>query len=219
MYCTNCGHANAEGSRFCEQCGKPLEPGQPAQPSWQGAGYAPPVAKTSAPIWSLVSLIAGAAVVLGFILPWMSAGLFGYNVRISGLTFIYYIFRIIFSGLLGWLDGGEAVLLVLAFLIIMAILVVIAMMAVKIILAAVKLVSDKVNLPGESDAIAAKIKRYSIVGLILLGVYFFLVMVVIGGIMSDGLFSLNTLGFGFWLCVIGFVVTLLAVTVVKKQNI
>lgn len=218
MFCTNCGHANPESSRFCEQCGKPLETGQHVPPAKPGNSFLPTFAKTSTPIWVLVAVIAGAAVILGFILPWMSAGLFGYGVKVSGLTFIFYIFRIIFSGILGWLEGGQVFLLIVAFLLIIALLVFIAIMAVRIILAGVKLLGKPSVSPGESDAIAAKIKRYSIIGLILLGVYFLLVMVVIGAIAADGMMSLNTLAFGFWLSVIGFVVALLGVTVVKKQN-
>jgi len=218
MYCTNCGHANPENSRFCEQCGTPLQTGQPTPPARPGTGFVPPVAKSSMPIWVLVSVIAGAAVILGFILPWMSAGLFGYGVKVSGLTFTFYIFRIMFSGMLGWLEGGQVFLLIVAFLIIIALLVFIVIMAVRIISAGVKLLGNQSVLPGESDAIAAKIKHYSITGLILLGVYFILVMVVVGGIMADGLVSVNTLAFGFWLCLLGFGTALIGATVVKQQK-
>lgn len=207
MYCTNCGHANPDNSRFCEQCGTPLTGGQQTQ-----------LAKSSTPIWALVSVIAGAAVILGFLLPWMSAGLFGYGVKVSGLTFIFYIFRIMFSGILGWLEGGQVFLLVVAFLFIIALLVIIAIMAVRIILAGIKLLGNQAVLPGESNDIAAKIKRYSITGLIAVGIYFFLVMVVVGGIMADGTLSMNTLAFGFWLCLIGFVAALLGATVVKQEK-
>ena len=54
--------------------------------------------------------------------------------------------------------------------------------------------------------------------LFLLAVYFILVMVVIGGIMADGLLSMNTLAFGFWLCLIGFGAALLGATWVKQQK-
>jgi hypothetical protein len=214
MFCINCGHANPENSRFCEQCGKPLEAAQQGRP---GGGYVAPVAKTSTPIWLLVSVIGGAAVILGFLLPWMSAGLFGFGVKVSGLTFVFYVIRIMFSGIFSYMEGGQVVLLVLAFLLIIALLVFVAIMAVRIILAGVKLVGNKSALPGEANTVAAKIKRSSITGLVLLGVYFILVMLVIGGIMADGLVSMNTLAFGFWLCVIGFVAALLGVTVVKKN--
>lgn len=231
MYCSKCGHANPDNSRFCEQCGTPVQAGQqtpPAGPQYPprppqypqnrpGGVYQPPSAATKTPIWVLVSVIAGAAIILGFILPWMSVGLFEYGVKASGLTFIFTIFRLMFSGILGWLDGGQAFLLVVAFLIIIALLVVIAVMAVKIILAGVKLLGNHAVLPGESNQAAEKIKRYSTIGLIAIGVYFILVMVVVGAIMADGLFSLNTLAFGFWLCVIGFVAALLGVTVVKQR--
>jgi len=173
MYCTNCGHANPENSRFCEQCGTPLTGGQPTPPVRQGMNYAPPVAKSSIPIWALVSVIAGAVVLLGFLLPWMSAGLFGYGVKVSGLTFIFYIFRIMFSGILGWLEGGQVFLLVVAFLFIIALLVIIAIMAVRIVLAGIKLLGNQAVLLGESNDIAAKIKRYSITGLIAVGIYVF----------------------------------------------
>ncbi len=218
MYCTNCGHKNPENSRFCEQCGTPLEGGRQTPSAGQGTKYVPSVAKTSLPIWVLVSVIAGAAVILGFLLPWMSAGLFGFSVRASGLTFIFYIFRIMFSGILGWLDGGQAFILVVSFLIIIALLVIIAIMAVKIILAGVKLLGSHATLPGEMDEGAAKIKRYSIIGLIAVGVYFLLIVVVVGAIIADGMLSLNTLAFGFWLCLIGFVAALLGATVIKQQN-
>ena len=218
MYCTNCGHKNPENSRFCEQCGTPLQAGQQTPPASSGTGFKLPFAASTAPIWVLVSVIAGAAVLLGFLLPWMSAGLFGYGVKVSGLTFIFYIFRIMFSGILGWLDGGQAFLLVVAFLLIMALLVLIAVMAVRIILAGVKLLGNQAVLPGEENNIAAKIKRNAIIGLILLGIYFILVMVVIGGIMADGLLSMNTLAFGFWLCLIGFGAALLGATWVKQQK-
>lgn len=218
MYCTNCGHANPDNSRFCEQCGTPLTGRQQTPPVRQEMNYVPPVAKSSTPTWALVSVIAGAAVILGFLLPWMSAGLFGYGVNVSGLTFIFYIFRIMFSGILGWLEGGQVFLLVVAFLIIIALLVIIAIMAVRIILAGIKLLGNQAVLPGESNDIAAKIKRYSITGLIAVGIYFFLVMVVVGGIMADGTLSMNTLAFGFWLCLIGFVAALLGATVVKQEK-
>jgi hypothetical protein len=73
-------------------------------------------------------------------------------------------------------------------------------------------------LPGDANAIAAKIKRNAIIGLILMGIYFLLVMIVVGGIMADGLLSMNTLAFGFWLCLIGFAGALLGATVIKQQN-
>jgi Predicted membrane protein len=218
MYCTNCGHKNPENSRFCEQCGTPLEGGQQTPPTGQGVRIIPSLAKTSMPIWVLVSVIAGGAVLLGFLLPWMSAGMFGYGVKVSGLTFIFYILRIMFSGILGWLDGGQVFLLVVAFLLIIALLILIVVMAVRIILAGVKLLGNQQVSPGEADAVAAKIKRNSIIGLILMGIYFLLVMVVVGGIMADGLLSMNTLAFGFWLCLIGFGAALLGATVVKQQN-
>lgn len=218
MYCTNCGHKNPENSRFCEQCGTPLTAGQQQPPASPGIGFKLPIAASTTPIWVLVSVIAGAAVILGFLLPWMSAGLFGYGVRVSGLTFIFYIFRIMFSGILGWLGGGEAFLLVIAFLLIIALLVLIAVMAVRIIIAGVKLLGKQTVLPGDENDIAAKIKRNAIIGLILLGVYFILVMVVVGGIMADGLLSLNTLAFGFWLCLLGFGAALLGATVIKQQK-
>lgn len=218
MFCINCGHANPENSRFCEQCGTPLEGAQQTPQVRQGTGNVLRIAKTTAPIWVLVPVIAGVAVILGFLLPWMSAGLFGFGVKVSGLTFVFYVIRIMFSGIFSYMEGGQVVLLILAFLIVIALLVLIVVMAVKIIMAGVKFLANRSVLPGESDAVAAKIKRYSITGLILAGIYFLLVMVVIGGIMADGLVSMNTLSFGFWLCVIGFVVSLLGVTVVKKQN-
>ena len=218
MYCTNCGHKNPENSRFCEQCGTPLEGGQQTPPAGQGMKIIPSLAKTSLPVWVLVSVIAGVAILLGFLLPWMRAGLFGYGVKVSGLTFIFYIFRILFSGILGWLEAGQVFLLVVAFLLIIALLVFIVIMAVRIIMAGVKLLGNQQVSPGESDAVAAKIKRYSIIGLILLAVYFILVMVVVGGIMADGLLSVNTLAFGFWLCLIGFGAALLGATVVKQQK-
>jgi len=176
------------------------------------------IAKSSPPIWVLVSVVAGALAILGFILPWMSAGVFGYGVRVSGLTFIFYIFRIMFSGILGWLSGGEAFLLVVTFLIIIALLIIIAMMAVRIIIAGVKMLGNQTVLAGEENNIATKIKRNAIIGLIGLGVYVLLVMIVIGGIMADGLLSLNTLAFGFWLCLIGFGAALLGATVIKQQK-
>lgn len=238
MYCSNCGHANPDNSRFCEQCGTSLQAGQQTPPSRSqtppdrpqyppsgpqypptrpGLGYQPPIAASTTPIWVLVSVIAGAAVILGFLLPWMSAGLFGYGVKLSGLTFIFYIFRTMFSGILGWLDGGQAFLLVVAFLLIIALLVLIAVMAVKIILAGVKLLGNHAVLPGETNQAAEKIKRYSIIGLIAVGVYFLLVVVVVGAIIADGMLSLNTLAFGFWLCLLGFGAALLGVTVVKER--
>lgn len=218
MYCTNCGHKNPDNSRFCEQCGTPLEGGQQTPPTGQGVRIIPSLAKTSMPIWVLVSIVAGGAVLLGFLLPWMSAGMFGYGVKVSGLTFIFYILRIMFSGILGWLDGGQVFLLVVAFLLIIALLILIVVMAVRIVLAGVKLLGNQQVSPGEADAVAAKIKRNSIIGLILMGIYFLLVMVVVGGIMADGLLSVNTLAFGFWLCLIGFVAALLGATVVKQQK-
>jgi hypothetical protein len=222
MYCTNCGHKNPENSRFCEQCGTPLTGGQqpppPPLPQRQGMNFGKSIAKSSPPIWVLVSVVAGALAILGFILPWMSAGIFGYGVRVSGLTFIFYIFRIMFSGILGWLSGGEAFLLVVTFLIIIALLIIIAMMAVRIIIAGVKMLGNQTVLAGEENNIATKIKRNAIIGLIGLGVYVLLVMIVIGGIMADGLLSLNTLAFGFWLCLIGFGAALLGATVIKQQK-
>jgi len=222
MYCTNCGHKNPENSRFCEQCGTPLTGGQqpppPPLPQRQGMNFGQSIAKSSPPIWVLVSVVAGALAILGFILPWMSAGIFGYGVRVSGLTFIFYIFRIMFSGILGWLSGGEAFLLVVTFLIIIALLIIIAMMAVRIIIAGVKMLGNQTVLAGEENNIATKIKRNAIIGLIGLGVYVLLVMIVIGGIMADGLLSLNTLAFGFWLCLIGFGAALLGATVIKQQK-
>jgi len=224
MYCTNCGHANPENSRYCEQCGTPLQASQQTPPSGQqyppippGGGYRPPIATPKTPIWLLVSVIAGAATILGFILPWMSVGVFGYGVKASGLTFIFSIFRLTSSGIFGWLDGGQVFLLIVAFLIITAILAVIAVMAVKIIIAGVKLLGNHAILASEENQTAAKIKRYSITGLIAIGIYFFLVMVVVGAIMTDGLFSMNTLAFGFWLCLIGFAAALLGATVVKQR--
>jgi hypothetical protein len=216
MFCTNCGHANPENSRFCEQCGTPLTGGQQTPPA--GGGYVPSVSKASIPIWLLVSVIGGGAAILGFLLPWMRASLFGFGVKVSGLTFIFYVFRILFSGLLGFLEGGQVFLLVVAFLLIIALLVFVAIMAVRIIITGVRLLAKQSVLPSEFEAVAAKIKRYSIIGLILLGIYFVLVMVVIGAIAADGMLSLNTLAFGFWLCVIGFVAALLGVTVVKQQK-
>lgn len=222
MYCTNCGHKNPENSRFCEQCGTPLTGGQqpppPPLPQRQGMNFGQSIAKSSPPIWVLVSVVAGALAILGFILPWMSAGVFGYGVRVSGLTFIFYIFRIMFSGILGWLSGGEAFLLVVTFLIIIALLILIAVMAVRIIIAGVKMLGNQTVLAGEENNIATKIKRNAIIGLIGLGVYVLLVMIVIGGIMADGLLSLNTLAFGFWLCLIGFGAALLGATVIKQQK-
>lgn len=218
MYCTKCGHKNPKNSRFCEQCGTPLEGGQQTPTARQGMGFASTLAKSSIPIWVLVSVIAGAAVILGFLLPWMRAGLFGYGVKVSGLTFIFYIFRIMFSGILRWLDGGQVFLLVIAFLLIIALLVLIVVMAVRIILAGVKLLGNQAVLPGDANDIAAKIKRNAIIGLILMGIYFLLVMIVVGGIMADGLLSMNTLSFGFWLCLIGFAGALLGATVIKQQN-
>lgn len=218
MYCTNCGHKNPENSRFCEQCGTPLQAGQQKPPASPGIGFKLPIAASTTPIWVLVSVIAGAAVILGFLLPWMSAGLFGYGVKVSGLTFIFYIFRIMFSGILSWLDGGQVFLLVIAFLLIIALLVLIAIMAVRIILAGIKLLGNQAVSPGNANDIAAKIKRNAIIGLILMGIYFLLVMIVVGGIMADGLLSMNTLAFGFWLCLIGFAGALLGATVIKQQN-
>jgi hypothetical protein len=218
MYCTNCGHKNPENSRFCEQCGTPLEGGQQTLPAGQGMKIIPSLAKTSLPVWVLVSVIAGVTILLGFLLPWMRAGLFGYGVKVSGLTFIFYIFRIMFSGILGWLEAGQVFLLVVAFLLIIALLVFIVIMAVRIIMAGVKLLGNQQVSPGESDAIAAKIKRNSIIGLILMGIYFLLVMVVVGGIMADGDLSVNTLAFGFWLCLFGFGAALLGATVVRQQK-
>jgi len=185
----------------------------------QQAGSFPPVAKTSIPIWALVSVVAGAAVILGFLLPWMSAGLFGYSVKVSGLTFVFYVIRILFSGFLSYMEAGEVVLLILAFLIIIVLLALLVVMAVRIMQAGAKFLGNNAVSPGDADAAAAKIKRSSITGLILLGIYFLLVMIVIGAIAMDGLFSMNTLGFGFWLCVIGFGAALLGATVIKQQKL
>ncbi len=266
MYCTNCGHENPDNSRFCEQCGAPLQAGQqtppsrpqyppsspqyppsgpqyppsgpqyppsgpqypPSRPQYPpsgpqyppnrpGMGYQQPSAASTTPIWVLVSVIAGAAVILGFLLPWISVSLFGYGESTSGLTFIFNILGFMFSGMLSWLSGGQAFLLVVAFLIIIGILVLIAAMAVMIILAGVKLLGNHAVLPGESSQAAEKIKRYSIIGLIAVGVYFLLVVIVVGLIIFDGLLPLNTLAFGFWLCLLGFGAALLGVTVVKEK--
>lgn len=224
MYCSKCGHANPDNSRFCEQCGTPLQAGQQTPPTGQhypptgpGGGYQPPRAATTTPIWVLVSVIAGAAIILGFVLPWMSVGMFGFGVRSSGLTFIFYLFATMFSGALGYLNGGLAFLVVIAMLIIIGILVMIPLMAVKIILAGAKILSNHMSLPGDSNQAAEKIKRYSIIGLIAIGAYFILVMAVLGPIMFNGMISMSTLAFGFWLCLIGFVAALLGATVVKQR--
>lgn len=207
MYCTNCGHPNPENSRFCEQCGKPLEFGQQSP------------AKKAMPIWALAAVVAAGATFLGFLLPWMSAGLLGFGVKVSGLTFIFFVFRTLFSGILSYMDAGYVILLILAFLIIIVMLVFIVLMAIRIFVTGLKLLGNQAVTPGEADANALKIKRSSITGLILLGIYFLLVLIVIGPIVMQGFVSMNTLGFGFWLCVIGFVTALVSATVLKRQNL
>mgnify|MGYP000902541016 CR=1 FL=1 len=251
MYCTNCGHANPDNSRFCEQCGTPLQAGQqippsrpqtpPSRPQYPpsgpqyppnrpGMGYQPPSAASTTPIWVLVSVIAGAAVILGFFLPWLSVGVYDYKVKLSGLTFIFNVVRIMFFGeistaevvqiiqfVLSFLETGQIVLVVLISLLIIASLVLTVVMAVKIILAGVKLLGNHAVLPGESSHAAEKIKRYSTIGLIAVGVYFLLAIVLLVSVKTYGLFSLNTLAFGFWLCLLGFGAALLGVTVVKEK--
>ena len=34
MYCTNCGQALRESGKFCQNCGKPAEGGQPPRTNW-----------------------------------------------------------------------------------------------------------------------------------------------------------------------------------------
>ena len=231
MYCTNCGHKNPENSRFCEQCGTPLQAGQQTPPARPAIGFKLPIVASTTPIWVLVSVIAGAAVILGFLLPWISVGAFGYKGKISGLTFIFNVVKIMFFGKfstsdvvqiiqfgLSFLETSQAVLVVLISLLIIASLVIIVVMAVKIILAGVKLIRSHVVLPEESNQISENIKRYSVIGLIAVGVYFFLAIVLLMSIKTNGLFSLNTLAFGFWLCLIGFAGALLGATIVKQQN-
>jgi pSer/pThr/pTyr-binding forkhead associated (FHA) protein len=40
-FCTQCGHQNPEGSRFCSQCGSRLEPARAASPAGAGPSGAP----------------------------------------------------------------------------------------------------------------------------------------------------------------------------------
>lgn len=75
MFCTNCGKQNADGKKFCQYCGAPLDYGVPGQSAGSrgGAGKRPVQRKASfrmRPVYWV--LIAEAALaVAGIILGWM----------------------------------------------------------------------------------------------------------------------------------------------------
>lgn len=68
MYCTYCNHPNTEGSKFCENCGKPLVGNVVAAPS---VSKLPVPTKTS---WTRrLASIGSALVLICFFLPWLLA--------------------------------------------------------------------------------------------------------------------------------------------------
>lgn len=71
MYCTYCNHPNAEGNKFCESCGRPLNPTPvpPPQPA-KVTSVEPLKTKKVSNVRRLAS-IGGLVVIICFFLPWV----------------------------------------------------------------------------------------------------------------------------------------------------
>lgn len=82
MYCSNCGHQNPDGGKYCESCGSVLD-GSTAKKT------SPQTAKI--PLRKLAS-IGGALVIICFFLPWVmvscsSSGMLGEDIEIKASGF------------------------------------------------------------------------------------------------------------------------------------
>lgn len=78
MFCSNCGHKNAVGNKFCEECGYPLDDSKGVQR--EGA--------TKISSFRKLSSIAGVFVIICFFLPWVMVScsrgtLFGGDIEIQ----------------------------------------------------------------------------------------------------------------------------------------
>lgn len=72
MYCTYCNHPNPEGNRFCEACGKPLNPTEVIQPvAFQSVPKEKKKVKKTSWLRRLPSL-GGLTVLVCFFLPWIT---------------------------------------------------------------------------------------------------------------------------------------------------
>ncbi|MCL4266963.1 MAG: zinc-ribbon domain-containing protein [Anaerolineae bacterium] len=116
MFCPNCGTQNADGSKFCSSCGKALQTTMPSTPVIRPSPlpptyYTPPRPSNPLPmvatVGSVVGMVGGVLIVIGWFLPWSSIRL-GSGPQILGL--------LLTGGLLGGLadDGIGALFALLA---------------------------------------------------------------------------------------------------------
>ena len=74
MYCPSCGTPNADGSKFCAKCGKPIPQSTPPAIAAQSIQ---PTAMQTAPVlaWrsvGIIALVGGGACILAFLMSWLT---------------------------------------------------------------------------------------------------------------------------------------------------
>ncbi|MBO4450602.1 MAG: zinc ribbon domain-containing protein [Clostridiales bacterium] len=108
MFCPNCGNQNAEGVRFCAQCGTNLMPDVNAAPVQQQAQYTAPVApvQSAAPITAMPQQKTNVLCVVGLITSLVSIVLLGTT---SLISLILSIIGLITAGKKNEKGKGQAI--------------------------------------------------------------------------------------------------------------
>lgn len=106
MKCERCGAQNDDASRFCMNCGNPLQPTPAGVPSVTAPRDAPPSrpsspVATAATVGGLAGILGGAASAIGWFMPWFGLGQLG-----AGLGSLFGYGNSPLSGLASMMGGG-----------------------------------------------------------------------------------------------------------------